>query len=191
MSHEKDPICGQSRRLEDMFFLKEEKKLIEKLREMERMKVTRAALREVSGIHNEVILQKLIDLKVEPQTVSSLSLVPLVMTAWADGEVDEGERKAVLAAAGGSGVKPGSPEYEILECWMARRPAPELLDAWAHYVRGLCEKLSAEEVRLLKDDLMGQALSVARASGGILGFGDKVSAKEKAMIKRLERAFEG
>jgi len=190
MSTGKKPIQGQRRRLEDAFFLQEDKKLIEKLREMEKMKVTLAALKDVSGIHNERILKKLIELDVQPQTMSSLSIVPLVMVAWADGAVDEDEKKAVLSAAGDSGVKSGCIEHSIIERWMAHRPGRELLEAWEHYIRGLCEKLSPEEVRLLKDDLLGQARSIAQASGGFLGFGNKVSAEEEAMLKKLARAFE-
>ena len=79
-----DSLGSQSRRLEDLFFYKEDLRLLEKARQIEQMKMTREVLKEVSGIHNEQILQKLIDLKIDPKTVSCLSLVPLVEVAWAD-----------------------------------------------------------------------------------------------------------
>jgi len=184
-----EPVPG--RRLEDAFFLQQDQKLIAKLREMEKMKLTLEALKEVSGIHDEKVLGKLLSLGVHPQTLSALSLVPLVMTAWADGSVDEAERKAVLAAAGDCGMKPGCVERGLLERWMSHKPAPELYEAWAHYIRHLCKKLGQGDIRRLKDDLLGHARSVAEASGGFLGLGSKVSPQEEATLKRLERAFEG
>ena len=186
-----DPLGAQSRRLEDLFFLAEDRKLIEKARQIEQMKLTREALKEVSGIHNDQILQKLMDLKIDPKTISCLSLIPLVEVAWADGEVDEKERAAVLAAASDSGVKPGSVEHGILESWVQRRPEPQLIEAWSHYVRGLCEKLSPEERKLLRDDIMGQAKAVAEASGGFLGLTSKTSSSEERVLKKLDSAFGG
>lgn len=186
-----DSLCRQSRRLEDLFFLQEDRKLIEKARQIERMKVTRQALKDISGIHNEEILQKLIDLKIDPKAVSCLSLIPLVEVAWADGAVDEKEHGAVLAAASDSGVKPGNMDYELLELWVCRRPPPQMIEAWTHYVRGLCEVLSPDERSLLKKDIMGQARAVAEASGGFLGFGSRISAQEERMLRKLESAFEG
>ena len=184
-----DPLSSQSRRLEDLFFIKADRMLIEQARQIEQMKLTLKALKEISGIHNDQILQKLMDLKVDPKTISCLSLIPLVELAWADGEVDEKERAAVLAAASDSGVKPGSVEHGILESWVQRRPSPKMLEAWVHYVRGLCERLSPEERRLLKDDIMGQAKDVAAASGGFLGLTSKISCPEERMLKKLEAAF--
>lgn len=184
-----EPVPG--RRLEDAFFLQEDQKLIARLREMEKMKATVAALREVSGIHDEAVLRRLLDLGVHPQTVSALSLVPLVMTAWADGTVDAEEREAVLRAAGDCGMKPGCIEHDLLVSWLSRKPARELLEAWEHYIRALCGKLGPEDVRRLKGDLLAHARSVAEASGGFLGLTSKVSAQEEAMLRRLEKAFEG
>ena len=184
-----DPLSGQSRRLEDLFFLAEDRKLIEQARQIEKMKLSCAALKEVSGIHDETILKRLVELEVDAKTVSCLSLVPLVEVAWADGEVDEKECQAVLAAAADAGMKPGGVDHELLKSWVCRRPQPQMIEAWAHYVRGLCAKLTPEEKRLLRQDIMGQARVVAEASGGFLGLGSKVSAHEERVLKKLESAF--
>jgi hypothetical protein len=184
-----DPTASSRKSLEDMFFHKEDKKLLEKLKQMEKMKLSKEALREVSGIHNEKVLEKLVELDVKPETVASLSLVPLIEVAWADGRIDEKEKQAVLAAAGDSGVKPGSIEYQLIEQWMVRRPPDGMLEAWSHYIEGLCERLSPQERDLLKADLMKQVTSVARASGGFLGVA-KISKKEATMIGKIEAAFD-
>ncbi|MDD5629534.1 MAG: hypothetical protein PHU21_10755 [Elusimicrobia bacterium] len=186
-----DPLSGKSRRLEDLFFLAEDRKLIEQARQIERLKLSCQALKEVSGIHNEQVLRKLVSLQVDPKAVSCLSLVPLVEVAWADGEVDAAERKALLAAAADAGMQPGGVDHELLESWVSRRPPAQMLEAWTHYVQGLCERLSPEERKLLKDDIMGQARAVAEASGGFLGLGCKVSVSEARILKKLASAFAG
>jgi len=181
---------NMSERLDDLFFLNEDKKLIEQLKIMKQMKETKENLAKVSGIKNELILEKLVALNVRPETLASLSLVPLVEVAWADGAVDEREAKAVLASAEKMGFLKGRADYEILLNWMNHRPSDELLDAWIHYIQGLCEELSDEERSELKKDLIENARNIANASGGFLGLGNKVSESEAAILEKLEKAFD-
>jgi hypothetical protein len=178
-----------SKDLEDMFFLKEDQKLIDKLRAMRKLKETKEELSKVSGIKNEAILQKLVDLAIRPETLASLSLVPLVEVAWADGAVDEDEKKAVLAAAERMDFPKGSTEYDLLLQWMTHRPQSQLLEAWMHFIEGLCEQLSKEEIKTLKDDLLGHTRAVAEASGGFLGLGNRISSAEASVLAKLETAF--
>jgi hypothetical protein len=180
---------GLSRDLEDMFFINEDKKLIEKLRAMKKLAETKDELAKVSGIKNDVILQKLVDLNVRPETLASITLVPLVEVAWADGKVDEAEKKSVLTAVERLGFLRGSTDYELVVQWMTHKPSPALLEAWLHYITGLCEELSKEEKAKLKDELIGHTREVAMASGGFLGLGNKISREEAAILSKLEGAF--
>ena len=93
-----------SRQLEDAFFLKEDKKLIEKYQQLKKMEETKQKLSELSGIKDEAILKKMIELNIRPETLTSLLLVPLVEVAWVDGEVHEKEKQAILAAAEKKGI---------------------------------------------------------------------------------------
>jgi hypothetical protein len=178
-----------TRNLLDSFFLKEDQKLIEKQRAMRKLKETKEELAKASGIKNDAILQKLVELNVRPETLASLTLVPLVEVAWADGSVDENEKKAVLAAVERHGFSKGSTDYDLVTQWMTHRPAPALLEAWMHYVQGLCEQLSPEEIKTLKEDLVGHTRNIAMASGGFLGLGNKISKSEEDILKKLEGAF--
>ena len=65
----------------------------------------------------------------------------------------------------------------------------ELLDAWVHYIQGLCEVLEPTERDTLKKSLMDRARQVAEAAGGFLGLSSKVSNAEKKMLAQLEKAF--
>ena len=183
-------LTRQGRRLEDEFFAKQDALLIEKLRELERMEHTQKALAAVSGITNEHILKRLVELEIHADLLASLAVVPLVETAWADGVVQEKERHAILKSAEGTGFGRGTVDYALLEEWLNLRPPPAMLEAWVHYIRGLCEVLTPEECTELKTNLLSRAREVAEAAGGFLGLTSKVSPEEKTVIARMEAAFD-
>jgi hypothetical protein len=183
-------FCDQSRRdLEDQFFLKQDQKLIEQLRVMQKMQESKEALASVSDITDDAVLEKLVRLNIRPETVAALSLVPLIEMAWADGSVDEKEKKTVLDAAAEHGFARGSADYNLLEVWLSHRPDPKLLTAWTHYIAGLCQVMNSHERAALRHDLLDHAQSVAQASGGILGLGS-ISKLEQQMLNQLAAAFE-
>jgi hypothetical protein len=184
-------LPARGRNLEDEFFYREDQRLLARLREKREAEAAREALCKATGIANPAVLDKLMGLEIKPETVAALSLVPLVEVAWADGSLDEKERKALLTGAEAAGVAPGSVEASLLEAWSKRRPEPKLLTAWIHLVQGMCENLAPDDVAKLKSGLLEKARSVARASGGTLGLGSKVSASESRMLEQLEQAFRG
>ena len=183
------PILGdRGRTLEDEFFRKEDERFIKQLRELQAKAASRETLGKASGIRNEAILDKLLQLGIRAESVAALALVPLVEVAWADGSIDERERREILARAEKSGIAPGSPDHALLQSWLERKPEPKLLSAWIHMVEGLCEHMTPEQVGALRTGLVERARAIAGASGGLLGMG-KISAAEVAMIQRLESAF--
>jgi len=175
--------------LEEAFFIKRDAELIAQQRKIAKMHRSRVALSNVSGITNPEVLDKLLELEITPQTLASLAVVPLVEVAWADGHVDAREHKAVLDAAKLNGFKKEDPDYALLDNWLNHRPSDKLLNAWVHYIRGLCETLEPAEIRALQLELIGRARNVAEAAGGILGMALKISSKENAVLKKMEAAF--
>jgi hypothetical protein len=184
-----DLLGNRARTLEDRFFLEQDRILIEKRRELKRMEETRQALSAVSGITNEKVLQHLVELDIQAEVLASLAVVPLVEIAWADGKIDEREREAIRRASGEAGLAKGSPDFELLDRWLSHRPGPELLEAWHHYVEGLCELLTPEEREALRADFVGRARRVAEAAGGFLGLTSGISASEQKILERLDSAF--
>jgi tellurite resistance protein len=176
--------------LEDLFFHKENQKLLEKHRALQQMKETEASLAKATGIRNPAILKKLVELNVRPETLVSLALVPLVEIAWADGRVDDKEKQAILQAVKQTQPQLGGMNAELLDQWLQQRPAPQLLEAWLHYTRGLCEQLQPEGTAALKAEFIKQAQAIANASGGFLRLGGKISKAEAELLKKLEGAFE-
>lgn len=176
--------------LEQSFFVSEDRRLIENLRALKELQDTKQALSAVSGITNDQVLTRLVALGTTPETVAALAVVPLVMVAWADGEVDDKERRTILEGLEQVGVAAGGVEHQLVECWLARRPEAKLVEAWRHHVQGLCERMTEAERVAFRDDVLRSARGVAEASGGIAGL-FRVSASERDVLDQLEAAFSG
>ncbi|MDH3601746.1 MAG: hypothetical protein OEU26_19215 [Candidatus Tectomicrobia bacterium] len=185
-----EEFLGDRRKaLEDAFFAKHNEELKQKLREAESARAKRDALRTASGIADEAVLNQLIALDVQSETVAALSLIPLLDVAWADGRIDTQERQAILAGAQTAGLQAGSASYQLLEGWLHQRPAPALFTAWQAYVQALAATLDADDREALKSELLGRARTVADAAGGILGLGNRISRAEQDRLTALEQAF--
>lgn len=181
-------LMRRAQQLEDQFFARKDAILIEQQRKLMAMEKTQAALAAVSGIRNEAILRKLVELDIQPDLLATLSLVPLVEVAWADGTIQPEEHDAILAGASKIGMAQGSVDHAILQAWLRNLPPKSLLEAWVHYIEGLCEVLSPSERNTLQDNLLGHARIVAESAGGFLGIGT-ISAKEKAVLDAMSAAF--
>lgn len=182
-------LIAERNKMLDLFFAKEDQVLIAKLRELEAVKKTREELAKVSGIQNQEILDHLVKLGIGASELVALELVPLVAVAWADGTIDAKEQQAVSASADKMGIKPDGIESELLKQWLTHCPKPAMLEAWKKYMHGVAELLTPEERKNMKDELLAHARSVAEASGGFLGLGNKVSKAEQAVLDDLAGAF--
>ncbi len=190
MMIQKDFLDQRRKSLEEAFFHEESQRQLQALQETHQLKVSTTALSKASGISNEAILERLLELDVHAETVAALSLVPLVEVVWADGHLDDKERAAVLTAVESSGLNEGTAEHDLLVSWLSRRPDRTLWEAWQGYVEGLCEQLSQEERNSLKSEWVGRARTVAEASGGVLGLGPKISREEVQVLEEMEKAFQ-
>lgn len=175
--------------LVDAFFHAKDQQLLEEFRKRLERKDRRAQLASVCGIHDEAVLDRLIELDIGPETLAAMTVVPLVQVAWADGQVQPEEREAIINAAKEAGIQPHHGHYPLLEHWLNEKPSREMLEAWEHYVGALCKQLSAEEAVQLKHDVLALARKVAQAAGGVLGLGNRISKAERKVLTELEKAF--
>ncbi len=176
--------------LETVFFLKQDAVLREQQRLLEHKKHTRKTMAAISGINNERIIEELMALEVSPADVAALAMAPLVAVAWADGTVQDNERRAVLAAAAANGIVEKTAAFAVLEAWLKHRPPKKLMVAWKHYCAGICEALSPADRSALKAALLERARSVAEAAGSFLGLTTKVSPAERDVLAQLSAAFD-
>ena len=182
-------LKAKARALEDSFFAKENARILQELRAASAREEKKKEFREYLNIESEDVLDALIDLDVEPETLVAFTLVPLVEVAWADGEIQPKEREAIIKAAIERGVEDGSPTCTLLRNWLQTPPDPVLLETWRGYIEELMVSLGERARAHLKSSAIGRAHAVAEAAGGFLGIGS-ISAAEKKKLEELEWAFE-
>jgi hypothetical protein len=184
-----DFLGKRNRSLEDMFFYEQDRRIIEQRKKLQQLKETKDNLAKVSGIQDDDLLEKLVALDIRPETIATLIGIPLIEVAWADGKMDEKERRMLFEYAEKSGLRKKGMDPKVMSVWLKKRPDPALLDAWIKYMQTLCKQLSDAERKSLRDELMKDAQSIAKAAGGILGY-NAISAAEEDMLKKLEAAFQ-
>jgi len=186
---ERDDFNNAAKTLEDAFFAKENARLLQQMRDRAKQQERRAAMREVVRVDDDGLIDHLIELGLEPQTVLALQLVPLAAIAWADGQIEPRERDAVLKAAAAQGVPPDSVAARMLDSWLSQQPGAELVDAWKRQMRALWPSLSPKERDDIRTSALERARSVAEAAGGFLGLTSRISPQEKAVLDDLAQAL--
>jgi hypothetical protein len=182
-------LKAKAKALEDSFFAKENERILQQLRAVKAREEKKKEFREYLNIDNEEIIEALVELEVEPETLIAFSLVPLVEVAWADGEIQPKERDAIIKAAIERGVEEGSPTCNLLRNWLQTKPDAKLLVVWKGYIEGLKGSLGERSRAHLKSGTMGRARAVAEAAGGFLGVAS-ISSAEKKMLEELEWSFD-
>lgn len=181
---DRNTMAQRGRDLEDAFFHDVDLKLIEELRAASKNKASRLALAKEAGISDERLAEELVELDVTPESLVAIRLVPLVMVAWADREVSDEERDTVIAEARRLGIHPGTVADKMLDSWLRKRPSQVLCDAWARYTRSLLLDIPYEIREAYVKEIKREMLAVARASGGMMGFGS-VNDRELDVLERM------
>jgi len=182
-------LGDRQRALEEEFFRRRETVLLDKTRTREAHRAAHAALSAAARITDETLLDRLVAMGITTDTLVALSLVPLAEVAWADGRLDESEKRAILAAAQTAGLEAESTGYRLVESCLSERPPARLRELWRHYIAGVCASLPEAERNRLKRELLRQATTVAEAAGGFKGLFSKVSAQEAMLIEEMATAF--
>ena len=184
-----DGLHDRGQALEGAFFQQRDRELLARMREEFREQEKKQALSKASGIVDEKLLDTLVELEIAPTTFSTFSLLPLIQVAWADGKMQNAEREAILNSADQNGITKDSASFEVLESWMDEAPSTDLYDAWKTYAASLKSSLDEVQCSNLQNSILGRAREVAEAAGGFLGFGNKVSDEEAAVLEELAAAF--
>jgi hypothetical protein len=153
-------------------------------REAERQ-VAEELLAETSGIADPDLLSELQTLGYTHDTAALLTVVPLVQVAWQSGWVRPRERELILAAAHGQGISGVSVAYRRLMSWMDDRPSQQFFQKTLELIRRWLDSLPAEEQQARKRELLSRCIQIASASGGVLGFGSKISRAEWRVLQEL------
>lgn len=185
---EKDAFRERERALEDEFFYRADKALVEKMRQSLEREESREALARATGIEDRGLLDTLLDRGVQATSLLAIALVPPVFVAWADGNVTAEERESILKTARESGISEDSLAWQLLSDWLQTRPTVALWQTWQHYVQTVHGSLDAASQQSLRTSILNQSRAVAKASGGVLGMG-KISADEQKVLDDTERTL--
>jgi hypothetical protein len=169
-----------------MNFHEKEQELIQKMRR--RRRAADEDLEEMSyatGIVDQEVLETLQELGYSAETVRLMPIIPLVQVAWAEGGVTGKERESILEIADARGITPETEAYEQLIAWLEQEPPQEFYDKTLRALRYVLESLPDDLRAEGRQSLIEYCTQIAEVSGGILGFGNKISDEERLLIARI------
>jgi len=181
---EHDAFAERERALEDEYFRKKDRELIERLRAAAAAEQARGELGRETGLTDPAMLQELQEMGFTPQTVVLLPLVPVLETAWAEGGVTAAERALVVKLARSRGIDEGSPADAQLQAWLDERPDSTVFARAGRLIAAMQVSGPGTTLDMTADELVAQCEQIATISGGFLGMG-RVSPDEKALLARI------
>jgi hypothetical protein len=185
----KEFLGDREQALETEFFRKQEVVLLDKLRAKLDHDTHKKALADNSAITDDAVLEHLVSLGIHANTLTALSIIPLLAVGWADGSIRPAERNTVIAAAVEHGIARGSEAWLLLERWLDEPPDEEIIAAWEAYMAAVAKSMDSASRARLKDQILAHAREIAEAAGGTLGIAP-VSPGERSMLQRLEAALD-
>lgn len=187
---EKDAFAERGRSLEDDYFRKRDRELVDKMREAAVAGQARADMGAKTGITDPELLEQLQALGFTPETVTLLPLMPVLQVAWADRDISAAERTLIVKLARTRGVAEGSAADRQLADWIDRRPADHVFMHATRLIRAMLETAPGK-ADLTADDLVKQAEAIAAASGGIFGVLNRISLEERQLLNDLTQQLKG
>jgi hypothetical protein len=180
---DKDIFAERGRSLEEDYFRKKDRELIEKMKQASQAEQSRRELGQRTGLADPGLLKDLQDLGFTPETIALLPMVPVIQMAWAEGGITAAERTLIVDLARQRGIADGSTADRQLQEWMNTRPDASVFTRATRLIRAMLD--SGQEAAIMSaDEVVKHAESIAQASGGILGLA-RVSNEEKAILASL------
>jgi len=185
---DKDIIHERGRSLEDDYFRKKDRQLIEKLQHAAEADRARADISRAAGLSDPALADELLALGFTAETVALLPIVPIVQMAWAEGGVSAAERDLIVRFARSRGITEGSAADAQLSAWMSARPSAEVFTSAGRLIRAMLDSGGAGG--LSPDELVAYCEDIAAASGGVFGIG-KISGEERKLLSNIAAVLKG
>jgi hypothetical protein len=180
---DKDIFAERGRSLEEDYFRKKDRELIEKMKQAAQSEQSRRELGQRTGLSDPDLLKDLQDLGFTPDTMVLLPIVPVIQMAWAEGGITPAERTLIVDLARQRGIAAGSAADRQLQEWMNSRPEASVFTRARRLIRAMLD--SGQESGIMSaDEVVKHAENIAQASGGILGLA-RISQEEKAILASL------
>ena len=181
---EHDSIAERGRALEDEYFRRKDRELIDRMKRSTADEAARRELGAATGVTDAAVIEELQALGFTPATVALLPFVPVVQVAWAEGGVSAAERHVVIKLARARGIEEGSPADRQLADWLAAPPDAQVFARATRLIRAVLDADSHDPGTLTADELVKYCEQIASASGGVFGIG-WVSSDERALLKQI------
>ncbi len=188
---EHDSLQERGRALEEEYFRKKDRELVEKMQRAAREEEVRRDLSARTGLEDPALVQELQSLGFTSDTVSLLPLMPVIQVAWAEGGVTAAERSALNRLARARGISENSAADLQLQEWLSNRPEEKVFTSATRLIRAMLDEQAPQLAGLTADDLVKYCESIASASGGILGFISRVSADERKLLGSIAAELKG
>jgi hypothetical protein len=181
-----DAFAERGRALEEEYFRKKDRELVEKLRRAAAADQARGELSKQTGISDPAVLAELQELGFSGDTVILLPLMPVLELAWAEDDITPAERQVLLSLARTRGIAEDSAADRQLQAWMATRPSPEVFTRATRLISALLSSGSEVAQGLTADQLVQYCEQIASASGGLLGLPIRaISMEERNLLTRI------
>jgi hypothetical protein len=186
---DKDAFSERERALEDEYFHRKDRELVEKLRRRAEVEDAIRGMARATGLKDDDILRDLYERGITADTVTLLHLVPLIQVAWAEGGVAGRERAMIVDIARAHGVEAGSEADRQLAEWLSKKPQAGLFDAALRVLRVMMASLPEERQANSHRSLLDYCRTIASLSGGVLGIG-RISNEEQELLNRIAAELE-
>jgi hypothetical protein len=188
-----DAFADRGRALEEDYFRKKDRELVEKMRRAAADESARTEMGRATGVSDPALLTELQDLGFTPDTVSLLPFVPLIEVAWAEGGVTPAERELIVKLARTRGIDDNSAADRRLNEWLSSRPDAIVFAKAGRLIAAVLDSSSGgNKQAFTADDVVAYSEKIAGASGGIFGTALRsVTSEERALLSRIASEVKG
>lgn len=186
-------LANRGRALEDEYFRKQDRELIEKLRRRSESEAEQQEMAASVGITDPQIMRSLVELGHTRETIPLLYLMPMVQVAWSDGSISKRERGLILEVAASHGLQADSPAHQQLRDWLDEKPSEEFLMKTLCLMAVILDSLPPDKQQISRRDLASYCTQVAEAQGSLLGrigIGSNISTEERTLLDRVAAELE-
>lgn len=182
-----DTFAERGRALEEDYFRKKDRDLVEKMRQAAAAEQARGEIGQQTGLTDPALLQELLDLGFAPDTVVLLPLVPVLEVAWAEGGITPAERDLLISLARSRGIEAGGAADRQLTLWMTSKPEPAVFQRAGRLIAAMLSSGTGQAgAALTADKLVEYCEQIAAVSGGIFGTSLRsITGEERALLTRI------
>lgn len=170
--------------LEEMFFFKMDMELIHRLNKQQQKESILKAIAEAIGAGAGPLTSRLTELGIKESWLAAFLWVPAVFVGWADGSLDEIEKRQLCEGLKQKGISENSLAILRNSHWFNQKPGEELWNTWHEFASYVLTESESQDRKHLVVSVLRLCNLVAQASGGVLGVG-RVSKEEMEIIDRV------